>query len=49
MGIRPINSLRLAGFVAACAAAVIAFTQGDTVTATGIVAAALSSPGAKAG
>lgn len=47
MGITTINRLRLAGFVAACATAVVAFLQGDAVTAAGIIAAALSAPGPK--
>ena len=47
MGITTINRLRLAGFIAACATAVVAFMQGDAVTAAGIIAAALSAPGPK--
>ena len=47
MRITSINRLRLAGLVAAFAAATVAFVQGDTVTAVGVIAAALSAPGAK--
>lgn len=48
MGISSINRLRLAGFIAACVTAAAVFMQGDAVTAAGIIAAALSAPGAKA-
>lgn len=47
MHITSINRLRLAGFVTACVTAVVTFMQGDIVTAAGIIAAALSAPGAK--
>lgn len=47
MSIASINRLRLAGFAAACAAAVAAFMQDDMTTAVGIIAAALSAPGLK--
>lgn len=48
MGVSSVNRLRLAGFIAACATAVVTFMQGDAITAAGIIAAALSAPSAKA-
>lgn len=42
-----INKLRVGGFIGACVAAVLAFMSGDTVTAGGIIAAALSATGTK--
>ena len=44
-----INKCRVGGFIGACVAAVLAFMSGDAVTAGGIVAAALSAAGTKAG
>ena len=49
MGNANINRLRIAGFLAACVTAAVAFMQGDSVTAAGIIAAALSAPGGKVG
>lgn len=44
-----INKFRVGGFIGACVAAVLIFMGGDTVTAGGIMAAALSAAGTKAG
>lgn len=42
-----INKFRIGGFIGACVAAAFAFMGGDTVTAGGIIAAALSTVGGK--
>lgn len=42
-----INKFRVGGFIGACVAAVLAFMNGDTVTAGGTIAAALSAAGTK--
>ena len=49
MNTKMINKFRVGGFIGACAAAVLAFMSGDTVMAGGIIAAALSATGTKAG
>lgn len=49
MSVTSINRLRLTGFVAACVTAVVSLMQGDTTTAAGIIAAALSAPGLRTG
>lgn len=43
-----INKFRVGGFIGACVAAVLTFVGGDVVTASGIIAAALSTAGIKA-
>lgn len=47
MNTSTINKFRVGGFVGACVAAFLAFMNGDTVTAGGIIAAALSATGTK--
>lgn len=44
-----INKFRLGGFIGACVAAALTFMGGDAVTASGIIAAALSATGGKQG
>mgnify|MGYP001070247978 CR=1 FL=1 len=47
MGSTNINRLRLAGSLAACVTAAVVFMRGDSVTAAGPIAAALSAHGGK--
>lgn len=42
-----VNKFRIGGFLSACVAAVLVFMSGDTATAGGIIAAALSTAGGK--
>lgn len=42
-----VNTFRLGGFIGACVAAVLTFLGGDVVTASGIIAAAVSAAGGK--